>query len=112
MVNPYESSQLSIEQLDVDKAVPRRILISQGLILGGGIPFAVGALMLIRARMLLPVLEPGQAHSGTNMLGPLCLMFLGSPMGALIGAITGAARWFQVHQAERAGCGRRPEPGH
>ena len=68
-----------------------RLRTLQGLMIGAGVPFVLGMLMLIRFRMSLPVLQPGEAHCGTGALGSFCIILFGSPLGALAGAIVGSA---------------------
>ena len=89
MVKPYESNHSSV----VQRSAPdnkHRLRTLQGMFIGGGIPLAFGVLMLIRFRMSLPALGPGEAHCGTVALGPISILLFGSPVGAIAGAITGA----------------------
>ena len=89
MVNPYESNPSNAVQLpaSADNHRPRTL---QGLFWGGIIPFVLGTILLVQFRMSLPVLQPGEVHCGTGALGPVCIILLGSPFGALIGAIAGS----------------------
>ena len=89
MVNPYESNPFNVVQLPgTGNTLRPRTL--QGLFWGGSIPFALGMLLLVQFRMFLPVLQPGEVHCGTGALGPVCIILIGSPLGALIGAISGS----------------------
>ena len=70
----------------------RRVRTIRGFFVGGGIPLILGLLMLIRFRMSLPVLKPGEAHCGMGGLGSFCVILFGSPLGAILGAIIGSDR--------------------
>ena len=89
MVNPYESTSSNLEQISVHSDTHRRRTL-QGLFIGAGVPLVVGSLMYVRFQMSLPVLQPGEAHCATGALGPVCIILFGTPVGALIGAITGS----------------------
>ena len=79
----------NFNQAPFSPADMHRVRARQGFFVGGGIPFVIGLLMLIRFNLSLPVLQPGEAHCGTGGLGGLCLVLFGSPLGAFLGAIAG-----------------------
>ena len=87
--NPYESPDSNVGQRSASDYSPRQRTL-QGVIIGGSIPLVLGVLMLIRFRMSLPVIGPGEAHCGTGALGPICILLFGSPIGAIMEGITGA----------------------
>lgn len=87
--NPYETPNPS--STDVSHPVlgkNNNALI--GFILGAAVPFAVGVILIVRFRMSLPPLQPGEAHCGTGALGPACLILFGTPIGAICGLVIGS----------------------
>lgn len=88
MVKSYEFTHSNHEQLS-QQSNEQCLRTLQGLFIGAGLPFVLGLLMLVRFQMSLPALQPGEAHCGTGALGPFCIILFGTPIGALIGALTG-----------------------
>jgi hypothetical protein len=89
-MNPYEVSDSSLAPttLYCNKNGVRAL---QGFFVGGAIPLVLGLLMLLRFKLSLPVLQPGEAHCGTGALGPVCIVLFGSPIGAILGTTVGSA---------------------
>ncbi len=88
MVNPHESNHLKLEHLSEQSNI-HRFGPLQGFCIGAGLPIVLGMVMLVRFQMSLSVLPPGQGHCGTGGLGAICMILLGTPIGAVTGAIAG-----------------------